>query len=87
MLAEDPTINHAIITMSPFVIYFIGMIISFITFTVLNLHFKWIDKDDLNFDDGLGILMFIAIVAWPLTILVLIVVGLLRLYKNFFIPD
>ena len=87
MLPEDPgTVSQTINFMSPLAIYLIGLIITFIAFTAINYHTRWLRKDDLD-GEGMGVVLFMAVVLWPIAIVVGIVIGLFTLYKSVFIPD
>jgi hypothetical protein len=86
MLPENPEIINQVFTMSPFVIYLVGLVFFFIAFTAINYHVKWICKDDLE-GDGLGEVFFFALMLWPISIIVGIIIGLTTLYKRIFIPD
>lgn len=75
--------------MSICLLWFIGMLICFGSFLALNSKWKWITKDDVEeaCDEGYAVIWFIALMIWPLTLLIGLIIAIGWVFYRYCIPD
>jgi len=75
--------------MSISLLWFLGMLVSFGSFLAINSKKKWITKDDVEdaCSEGYAVVWFVAILIWPLSLLIALIISIGWVFYKYCIPD